>query len=930
MSWRRSGKHESETGDVVVAKKWGKRQLAIAGLASILVAAPAVLPGLSGSAAFAASCTDTWIGGSGDFGTAADWSTGAVPTSTDDACINATTGTIPPAAADSYTVTIDNAFYSVHSLTLGGPSGHQTLAIASLNVGLSIAVGSIINANGEMDLGDGIYGGYAYLSGGAGVTLTNDGTLLTNSADPEVMVNIDNMTGGTVHVIGSTKVPDGTTFTNDGGALTIDSGHNFHLSGGSSFANTAGTITNNGELEVSQGTFTQRGGTETGNYVTMGGGPGSVLDDDTTAGAANFYFTNETGYSTLTGSGTSPGVASGQTIVIQNNNMELDLGKNLTNAGTLDVSDSSVGGYGNLGPSGDTLTNTGSINTGAQAGLPVNVVNDTGGSVEISGSTAMNADTNFTNDGGALTIGSGYNFHLSGGSSFTNTAGTITNNGELEVSQGTFTQRGGTETGHYVTMGGGPGSVLDDDTTAGAANFYFTNETGYSTLTGTGASPGVASGQTIVIQNNNMELDLGSDIADYGAILVSDGSVGGYGNLNNSSHALTVEPAGSVTVGGGGDYIQGASGTLGVTIDAVHGTNTGITGGAGRADLAGTLQVTTLGTPALGSHWTVVNAGTVSGTFLTPVGGSVNYSVTYPPGQVVLTTPGISSTTTEPSSTTGSVTALSGAGVPTGTIMYDSATVSGNSASQSPSGSVSFYICSPSTLAANSATTCSSSIGTLFDTETLPAGSGGPVSVFSIGQTVNSAGTWCFAGYYGGDGTFGASFDTSSAECFTVTSRHTAPVSQITPTETTCNQFSTDSATTLTQIQYALKSGKISQVNPGVFFYWVTVTAGAGTQSLTITESNGSSSRPFLISSGSNAFNSSCGTVSGTKITQSSATGTVTVKFNAGTGGTFYIGIKFSTSHVVGEPAPSPSPVDYTFITTGVTGSTSDIYLVKK
>src|SRR5579884_686467 len=747
MSWRRSGKHESETGDVVVAKKWGKRQLAIAGLASILVAAPAVLPGLSGSAAFAASCTDTWIGGSGDFGTAADWSTGAVPTSTDDACINATTGTIPPAAADSYTVTIDNAFYSVHSLTLGGPSGHQTLAIASLNVGLSIAVGSIINANGEMDLGDGIYGGYAYLSGGAGVTLTNDGTLLTNSADPEVMVNIDNMTGGTVHVIGSTKVPDG---------------------------------------------------------------------------------------------------------------------------------------------------------------------------------------TNFTNDGGALTIGSGYNFHLSGGSSFTNTAGTITNNGELEVSQGTFTQRGGTETGHYVTMGGGPGSVLDDDTTAGAANFYFTNETGYSTLTGTGASPGVASGQTIVIQNNNMELDLGSDIADYGAILVSDGSVGGYGNLNNSSHALTVEPAGSVTVGGGGDYIQGASGTLGVTIDAVHGTNTGITGGAGRADLAGTLQVTTLGTPALGSHWTVVNAGTVSGTFLTPVGGSVNYSVTYPPGQVVLTTPGISSTTTEPSSTTGSVTALSGAGVPTGTIMYDSATVSGNSASQSPSGSVSFYICSPSTLAANSATTCSSSIGTLFDTETLPAGSGGPVSVFSIGQTVNSAGTWCFAGYYGGDGTFGASFDTSSAECFTVTSRHTAPVSQITPTETTCNQFSTDSATTLTQIQYALKSGKISQVNPGVFFYWVTVTAGAGTQSLTITESKGSSSRPFLISSGSNAFNSSCGTVSGTKITQSSATGTVTVKFNAGTGGTFYIGIKFSTSHVVGEPAPSPSPVDYTFITTGVTGSTSDIYLVKK
>src|SRR5207245_1844516 len=53
-------------------------------------------------------------------------------------------------------------------------------------------------------------------------------------------------------------------------------------------------------------------------------------------------------------------------------------------------------------------------------------------------------------------------------------------------------------------------------------------------------------------------------------------------------------------------------------------------------------------------------------------------------------------------------------------------------------------------------------------------------------------------------------------------------VAQITPTATTCSQFNSGSAQDLNQVQYAVKSGKISQVNPGVFFYWVKVTAVAG------------------------------------------------------------------------------------------------------
>jgi len=65
-------------------------------------------------------------------------------------------------------------------------------------------------------------------------------------------------------------------------------------------------------------------------------------------------------------------------------------------------------------------------------------------------------------------------------------------------------------------------------------------------------------------------------------------------------------------------------------------------------------------------------------------------------------------------------------------------------------------------------------------------------------------------------------------------------------------------------------------------------------------------------------------------ITQSPSTGTVTVTFSGGSG-PFYIGIKYKTSSVVGEHAPSPSPtVKYVFSTSGVLNSTSEIDLVSK
>jgi hypothetical protein len=157
-------------------------------------------------------------------------------------------------------------------------------------------------------------------------------------------------------------------------------------------------------------------------------------------------------------------------------------------------------------------------------------------------------------------------------------------------------------------------------------------------------------------------------------------------------------------------------------------------------------------------------------------------------------------------------------------------------------------------------------------------------------------------------------------------------VSQITPTGTRCRDFSSGTADTLSSVQYSVKNGVISQTNPGVFFYWVKVTAPAGNNTFTITQTitTGNFSSLFDVASGSDVFSSSCNSV-GPTITQNPTTKAVTVAFNAPAAGTYFIGIKYSVNSVVGSPAPSPgTTVHYNLMTTGVPGSTSGLDLVLK
>jgi predicted amino acid-binding ACT domain protein len=154
-------------------------------------------------------------------------------------------------------------------------------------------------------------------------------------------------------------------------------------------------------------------------------------------------------------------------------------------------------------------------------------------------------------------------------------------------------------------------------------------------------------------------------------------------------------------------------------------------------------------------------------------------------------------------------------------------------------------------------------------------------------------------------------------------------VSQITPTGTTCNQFVAGTADTLSSLQYSVKDGVISQVSPGVFFYWVRVTAVAGINTFTINQTitTGNFATLFAIQSGSNVFDTNCNSLHPT-ITQSGAK--ITVQFYAPTAGTYIISVKFSASSVKGAPAPAPTTtVHYQFSTANVPDSTSGLDLVK-
>jgi hypothetical protein len=247
--------------------------------------------------------------------------------------------------------------------------------------------------------------------------------------------------------------------------------------------------------------------------------------------------------------------------------------------------------------------------------------------------------------------------------------------------------------------------------------------------------------------------------------------------------------------------------------------------------------------------------------------------------------------------------------------VHDSATLTG--ATSDASGTVTYTVYSDNT--------CSTAFADA-GTKTVTNG----VVPDSNAVTFNSAGDFYWQASYSGD----SNNDPATSVC---TSEHLVvnnPIThQITPTATDCSLFNSGGSATLSQLQYSVKAGKINQVSPGVFFYWIKVTAVAGSNTFVLHQAitTGNFSTYFASASGSNVFTSSCVAVKGANITQSGADTTVT--FTASSAGTYIIGVKYSASSITGATAPSPTTVGYDFYISSPnlqSSTTSHIDLVKK
>jgi hypothetical protein len=331
--------------------------------------------------------------------------------------------------------------------------------------------------------------------------------------------------------------------------------------------------------------------------------------------------------------------------------------------------DSLINGTGPITvASGGSWTTSG---TGSTAYIRVPVTNDAGGTVSLGAAATDQDSTTLTSNAGTFSVPSG-TYALSGSSTFTQSGGTLSLTGTMTENSGTFTASGGAESGNPVDMTGG---TVADSATTGKFDI-----TGNPTLSGT-----IPVGQTVTVDGSggNSTLTLSGAVTDDGTFtqlvslsgdslvngtatpsltIASGGSwttsgtgsaayirvpvtiqSGGLASLGavvtNQDSTTATSNSGTLQVTDGGELALSGSSTLtdtgtsttGVTVDATAGKAYGISGPG--VSLAGTLAVTTVGSPLTSSLWVPITSS--SGTFSSFAFSNAYYVVTYPSGSEV-------------------------------------------------------------------------------------------------------------------------------------------------------------------------------------------------------------------------------------------------------------------------------------------------------
>ena len=471
------------------------------------VSAAVVLAALMPADALAAGCTDSWARAeSGPWSTPANWSTGSVPTSSDEVCIT---------TSGEYTVTLTGSV-SIKTLTLGASSGpKQTLLLGGpLSSGnLNIATAATISKTGVLNL-ESTPGNDAVLGGSA--TISNSGELLSSASNTNYLeANLTTTAGGIVDLkSGELRQDDNTTTTNEG-ALQIAASATLAATAGDDLIVNKSSVANGGTIALSSGaSWTQEAGSaeQSGSPVALFGG---VLTD--VSGGGTFDLIDST-----TLSGTIP---AGQTVVadaIPGHNASIAISGTVTNHGTLALLSPAGGGEAIV--HGTQLNNLGVLSADSESAnanyLEVGLTTGAGGVLDVEGGELRQDDNTITTNEGTFSIAVGAEFQATAGDDLIVNKSSLANSGKLELDSGaSWIQESGStqQSGNAVTLFGG---ALTD--VSGAESFDLIDST---TLSGT-----IPAGQTVTadaIHGHNSSIAISGTVTNDGTLALLSPAGGG-------------------------------------------------------------------------------------------------------------------------------------------------------------------------------------------------------------------------------------------------------------------------------------------------------------------------------------------------------------------------------------------------------------------
>jgi len=540
-------------------------------------------------ASFAGAQTDNWIGSTGVWSDPAQWDSG-VPVAGE----NINIGTATANSTDDFSLaiaglTLANASDALSiadgvALTVSGTIANQgsiSLSSAGTNTSLLISGNVSLSGSGKFNLGS---AGPNYITGASGT-----GTEVLASANT---------------IQGAGNIGNGLMgFVNNGTVIANRSAANLFINvSGANFKNT-------GTLEaITGGNLTIQG---PANSFTNYNSTTSTLTGGTyTANAGNIYF-----------AGSASGIKTLSARVTQQA------------AGQLINTTTGTNAFSNL----SSITHTGVLTT--QVGFTQPGAFSMGGTLTILPGAVVNVGSVAQIQNGTLTGGQWVldsNLNITGAAQYIDT-----NNAMLTLSGGTFKNADGSDA--FANTLSQNGKTLRLMNSAKLTLFTSLDNAG-QVIVGKGCKLIFTAGygyQQLAGQTTN-DGTLVSQIAINGGTLLGAGSVSGDLVLVLDQATFSVGDVGkSALVQVTGTYYVFA----GTTSTGIGGTTVGTQYSqikAGHAQLAGTLAAPLLSgfTPTVGQTFTVLSAGSVTGTFSNTtiaINSSEHFAISYPPRSVVLT-----------------------------------------------------------------------------------------------------------------------------------------------------------------------------------------------------------------------------------------------------------------------------------------------------